>query len=98
MPERVFGESARIFDRLGGYMKKIAITIMMFLILLGMTGCSVDGVLKESVETTQFQMLLNKGSCFVYTFRDSETGVWYMCTSEGITPRVNPDGSLYVSE
>lgn len=79
-------------------MKKIIVSIMALIIALGIAGCSVGGVQKESVETTQFQLLLNSGSCFVYTFRDSETGVWYMCTSRGITPRLNPDGSLYVSE
>lgn len=27
---------------------------------------------------------------------DEETGVWYISTNEGITPRLNDDGSLYV--
>ena len=49
----------------------------------------------DSEYNTPFQMLLNYGSCFVYTFKDEATGVWYISTDEGVTPRLNSDGSLY---
>lgn len=61
-----------------------------------MYGCVEGDVQKEIEEgTVKYEMLLNTGSCFVYTFQDPETGVWYLATSEGITERVNQDGSLY---
>lgn len=40
-------------------------------------------------------MLINSGSAFVYSFKGPETGVWYLCTSRGVTPRLNSDGTLY---
>ena len=50
----------------------------------------------DSEYNTPYQILLNSGSCFVYTFRDEATGVWYISSSKGVTPRLNADGSLYV--
>ena len=50
------------------------------------------------IDNTEYQILLNVGSCFVYSFRDEETGVWYVATRGGVTPRLNADGSLYVDE
>jgi len=44
----------------------------------------------------QYQILLNNGSCFIYTFKDESTGVWYISTSEAVIPRLNTDGTLYV--
>lgn len=58
-------------------------------------GC-VEGEQIESENNTKYQVWLNSGSCFVYSFKDEETGVWYISTSEGITPRLNTDGSLFV--
>lgn len=78
-------------------MKKVITMLLMLALILCTTGC-VWGEAQETVETTKHKMLLNKGSCFVYTFQDSETGVWYISTSEGVTPRLNADGTLYVSE
>lgn len=46
----------------------------------------------------EYSILLSEGSCFVYTFKDEETGVWYISTSKGVIPRLNADGTLYVSE
>lgn len=77
-------------------MKKriLAMTILVTLLL---SGC-VKGKPLESASNTEYQVLLNHASCFVYTFRDAETGVWYISTSDGVTPRLNDDGSLYVTE
>lgn len=45
------------------------------------------------------QKLAKIGSNYTYTFYDVETGVWYIATNNGgITPRLNVDGTLYVSE
>lgn len=60
------------------------------------SGC-VFGNMVESVNDTEYQIWLNVGSCFVCSFIDKETGVWYVSTSEGVTPRLNADGSLYVN-
>lgn len=81
-------------------MKKIVSVILVLAILMCLLcGCApVPGELKEDANDTKYQILLNSGSCFVYVFEDNETGVWYVSTSEGVTPRLNADGSLYVTE
>ena len=71
--------------------KKVIGIVLILAICFGMTGCI-------NQENTSWYGILNDGSCFVYTFKDEETGVWYISTSEGITPRLNADGTLYVSE
>lgn len=79
--------------------KKIVILFMTLILSVGLTGCdSKEGNYQESTVPIDYSVLLNSGSCFVYTFKDEETGVWYICTSKGITPRLNSDGSLYGSE
>lgn len=79
-------------------MKKKILAFAIFLVVcFGMTGC-INGKQTDTQENTEWYMMLNTGSRFVYTFRDEETGVWYISTSEGIIPRLNPDGTLYVSE
>lgn len=77
--------------------KKCIIFAWLLVAMLVMTAC-VKGEKQEDVTTTKNQILLNSGSCFVYTFQDQETGVWYMSTAEGLTPRLNADGSLYVTK
>lgn len=74
-------------------MKKIVSILIVIMTML--CGC-VEGDMKEPKNNTEYQVWLNSGSCFVYTFKDEETGVWYISTNEGITPRLNDDGSLYV--
>ena len=76
-------------------MKKTLVMLLILLLILCMFGC-VSGSMQESESNTAYKILLNSGSCFVYTFQDAETGVWYISTSEGITPRLNADGTLYV--
>lgn len=77
--------------------KKVAVLLTTIAISAGLTGC-IDGDKQEADENTKWNMLLNSGSCFVFTFRDNETGVWYISTTEGVTPRLNADGTLYVSK
>lgn len=71
------------------------IIAIIFIFTFGLTGCK-NGNRKEYEYAIDYSILLNSGSCFVYAFRDEETGVWYISTSEGITPRLNADGTLYV--
>lgn len=67
------------------------------ILVFGLTGCK-NGNHIESEQKIAYSILLNSGSCFVYTFRDNETGVWYISTARGITPRLNADGTLYVGD
>ena len=76
--------------------KKVIVLLTAITLSAGLTGC-IEGDRQETDENTKWNMMLNRGSCFVFTFRDNETGVWYISTSEGVTPRLNPDGTLYVS-
>ena len=77
--------------------KKVIGLILILAICFGLTGC-VEGERIENSDKIEYSTLLNEGSCFVYTFKDEETGVWYISTSKGVTPRLNTDGTLYVSE
>ena len=77
--------------------KKVIGLILILAICFGLTGC-VEGERIENPDKIEYSILLNEGSCFVYTFKDEETGVWYIATSKGVTPRLNADGTLYVSE
>jgi len=57
----------------------------------------------EKKVTEELEMKTKKlakiGSNYTYTFYDVETGVWYIATNNGgITPRLNADGTLYVSK
>lgn len=75
--------------------KKIGLLVMVIIVTFMMFGC-ISGDRAETNYDTKFQMLLNTGSCFVFTFQDPNTKVWYISTSEGVCPRYNADGSLYV--
>lgn len=78
--------------------KKVIGFILVLIICFGLTGC-VEGEQVESEGKTEYSILLNDGNCFAYTFKDEETGVWYISTYKGgTTPRLNADGTLYVSE
>ena len=77
--------------------KKVIGFILVLAICFGLTGC-VEGEQIENTDKIEYSILLSEGSCFVYTFKDEETGVWYISTSRGVTPRLNADGTLYVSE
>ena len=77
-------------------MKKILSILITAIITTTMLCGCVEGEQIESKNNTEYQVWLNFGSCFVYSFKDEETGVWYISTSEGITPRLNTDGSLFV--
>lgn len=77
--------------------KKVIGLILVLAMCFGLTGCK-EGNIIENTDKTTYSILLNSGSYFVYTFKDEDTGVWYISTSRGVTPRLNADGTLYVSE
>jgi hypothetical protein len=60
-----------------------------------LTGC-VSGN-DVPTEKTDYSIILNRGSMFVYAFKDPVTNVWYISGRYGVTPRLNQDGSLYVN-
>lgn len=72
-------------------MKKI---IWLLLFCFTLTGCTPGN--KVPTEKTEYSIILNSGSAFVFTFKDPDTNVWYIASGEGVTPRLNQDGSLYV--
>lgn len=74
------------------------IIAVIFVLIFAMSGCGKEGNYKENEQKIDYSVLINSGSCFVYTFQDEETGVWYISTSEGVIPRLNSDGTLYVSD
>lgn len=75
-------------------LKLIAVLVVAAISLI--TGCT-SGDAQNNVPdgAVKYEILLNTGSCFVYTFQDPETGVWYLSTSEGVFPRLGEDGGLY---
>lgn len=79
-------------------MKKLITIIVLLCVCILLCGCAFAG--GENLETrndTDYRVLINHGSMFVYEFKDSDTGVWYIATSDGgATPKLNIDGSLYV--
>lgn len=72
-------------------MKKI---ICLLLFCFTLTGCKPGD--KVPTEKTEYSIVLNSASSFVFTFKDPDTNVWYIASGEGLTPRLNQDGSLYV--
>ena len=70
-------------------MKKVIIVPL--LVLFGLTGCT-----KNSNDMQEIIAVGGNMGHFVYTYTDKETGVTYLCTSDGgITPRVNSNGYVY---
>lgn len=59
-----------------------------------LTGCMPGD--EVPTEKTEYSIILNSGSSFVFTFKDPDTNVWYISSERGVTPRLNQDGSLYV--
>lgn len=76
--------------------KKLLMVLLMAAMAFGLSGC-VEGQQLRAEENTEWQRMLNNGNVFICSFRDEETGVWYIATDGGITPRLNADGSLYVT-
>lgn len=82
-------------------MRRLKYTVILICSMIGMimgmvTGCK-EGDVQNSIPdgVVKYEILLNTGSCFVYTFQDPETDVWYISTSKGIIPRLGEDGGLY---
>lgn len=79
--------------------RKMVLMAAVLVMSLSMTAC-IGREVKETGNTdgAKYEILLSTGFGGAYTFQDPKTGVWYMATSYGVTPRLNSDGSLYVTE
>jgi hypothetical protein len=78
-------------------MKKILIVLLITTTLI--TGCTAGNKIETDIDNpSEYQVLINNASLYVVTFKDPKTDVWYIKSSEGVTPRLNADGSLYVEE
>lgn len=78
--------------------KKLLMILLMATMAFSLSGCA-GGQQLRTQKNTEWQRLLNnfnRGK-FVYSFRDEETGVWYISSEGGVTSRLNADGSLYVT-
>lgn len=73
-------------------MKKFLIVVV--IIILVLVTCKSCNKTNTNAKT-EYSMIVNDGSMFVYTFKDPLTGVWYISNAVGITPRLNNDGSLF---
>lgn len=73
--------------------RKLLVIFLCIILTTFITACKAGNKIES--EQVDVSILLNDGSAFVYTFKDSNTGVWYICTSSGVTPRLNEDGTLY---
>lgn len=76
--------------------KKLIILVLAVFMCVTVAGC--EGELIPVERHSDYKIILNAGSCYAYTFQDAETGIWYIATQGGITPRLNADGSLYITE
>lgn len=77
-------------------MKKLITIIVLLFVCILLCGC-VGGEQLEIRNDTDYRVLINYGSMFVYEFKDSDTGVWYIATSDGgATPKLNSNGGLYI--
>ena len=75
-------------------MKKIITILILMCSALCFCAC-VGGEQLETQNNTNYRILVNSGSVFVYEIKDADTGVWYICSGDGITPKLNADGTLF---
>lgn len=82
--------------------KRILIVVFSLVLVFLLVGCSLDDI----QETSQRNVVTNFYNSDVYDYVDPETGVHYLIYSHksynagmgGITPRLNPDGSIMIEK
>lgn len=73
-------------------MKKTLVVVL--LILTFLTGCGKNTVCNNDT----IKVLAQSWGHYVYEYYDRETGVTYLCTTDGgITAKVNSNGCVYES-
>ena len=93
--------------------KKILAVLSVILCFVSITGCdSIDKVIDDNAVTINIPLetaepeIGERDNKMIYIWTDEDTGVQYIIYREkcayagfgGITPRLNPDGSLYCVE
>lgn len=89
--------------------KRILLVVFSLVLVFVLAGCSLDDALDDFYnrhEGQQREVRYASYSHCVYDYVDSETGVHYLLYSfydangatGGITPRLNPDGSIMVDK
>ncbi len=86
-------------------MKKIIYSMLIILILIVFTGCSIQDDEESSTEENKFQIVYTYDND-IFEFVDPDTGVHYWIYSHvagragmgGITPRLNSDGTVMVTK
>jgi len=81
--------------------KKLCGLVMCFLLCTALVGCSVS-----EIETTDNASITEIRNPSIYEFVDQDTGVHYLIYScklsnagmGGITPRLNPDGTVMTTK
>ena len=72
-------------------MKKALVVVLLILSVL--TGC-----MKNTESNDAIKVCAQTWGHYVYEYYDRETGVTYLCTTDGgITPKVNSNGYVYES-
>lgn len=73
-------------------MKKALVVVLMILSVL--TGCGKN----TACNNDAIKVCAQSWGHYVYEYYDRETGVTYLCTTDGgITPKVNSNGYVYES-
>ena len=75
--------------------KKLILLLIMVILVISITGCkTASDVPTNNTKASVLLFDVNYGS--ISTFKDPDTGVWYIVNVHGgITPRLNADGTLY---
>lgn len=75
--------------------KKLILLVLITVIFISITGCK--SATDVPTNNTKASCLLSDARYgVVISFKDPDTGVWYISNADGgITPRLNADGSLY---
>lgn len=75
-------------------MKKTLVVVLLILSVL--TGCGKNTDFNNNNDT--IKVCAKSWGHYVYEYYDRETGVTYLCTTDGgITPKVNSNGYVYES-
>lgn len=77
--------------------KKMKNTVVIVLLILSIiTGCSKN--VDYDTDDNLIKVCSSSWGHYVYEYYDRETGVTYLCTTDGgITPKVNSNGYVYES-
>lgn len=70
----------------------LAILMIIAIIISFLSGC----IYRESIDSGRLIYVYNDGTTVI--LEDTDTGVQYICRSEGICPMFNADGTLHTGD